>query len=77
MLRFSDLSLRRRHVRFATTYGRRRRIGSCPKSAKLGSCRVARNQFQPLNELWRTRRDTIASSPAYFCAFEDADRTAC
>ena len=24
---------------------------------------MARNQFQPLNELWRTRRDTIASSP--------------
>jgi hypothetical protein len=37
---------------------------------------MAQNQFQPLNELWRTRRDTIASSPAYFSAFEDADRTA-
>jgi hypothetical protein len=29
-----------------------------------------------LIELWRTRRDTIAFSPAYFSAFEDADRTA-
>src|SRR5207237_4787933 len=36
-------------------------IAACLKRAQQRKRRMARNQFQPLNELWRTRRDTIAS----------------
>jgi hypothetical protein len=47
-----------------------------PSTASTAEASHGEEPIPALNELWRTRRNTIASSPAYLRAFEDADRTA-
>ncbi len=70
--RFGDVRVRSALHLIADVRREVRQVSECQQRKR----RMARNQFQPLNELWRTCRDTIVFSPAYFSAFEDADRTA-